>query len=209
MNGPKKRPLPPDWRWARLGEVLEQVQRPEPLKSDREYRLLGVKWYAEGLFERERKLGRTIAAKELHRVEAGDLIYNRLFAWKGAFAMVDHTYAGGYVSGEFPIFRASRDDVEEYYVFYCFARPGVWKWIEQQSAGTAKVSRNRWREDQFLSCRLPLPPFPEQRRITARLSEQMAQVEKMRQAAEAQLQAVNALPGALLEEVFGGVEPPS
>lgn len=56
---------------------------------------------------------------------------------------------------------------------------------------------------------LPLPPLDEQRRIAARLSEQMVQVKRMRQAAEAQLEAVNALPGALLEEVFGGFEPPA
>jgi hypothetical protein len=33
--------------------------------------------------------------------------------------------------------------------------------------------------------------------------------ERLLSVAEAQLEAANALPGALLEEVFGGFEPPS
>lgn len=54
----------------------------------------------------------------------------------------------------------------------------------------------------------PLPPLSEQRAIAARLTAQMAEVRHMRQAAERQLEAINALPGALLRQVFSGFEPP-
>jgi hypothetical protein len=50
--------LPPGWRRVRLRDVLEQVNRFEKLDPDREYRLLGVKWYARGVFERESKFGK-------------------------------------------------------------------------------------------------------------------------------------------------------
>lgn len=54
----------------------------------------------------------------------------------------------------------------------------------------------------------PLPPLPDQRAIVARLEAQMAEVQRLRAAAERQLEAINALPGALLNEVFGEFEPP-
>ncbi len=51
--------------------------------------------------------------------------------------------------------------------------------------------------------RIPLPPLEEQRAIAKRLSEQMEQVAAARQAARAQLEWIDALPSAILREVFG------
>lgn len=150
--------LPPGWRRVRLGDVLRQVNRFEALDPEKEYRLLGIKWYAGGVFERERKLGREIAANQLNRVQRGDFIYNRLFAWKGSFAVADDGFDGGYVSGEFPVFRAKGDDLNEEYLYLHFSRATLWKQIEHQSTGTTKVSRNRWREEQLLSSWISLPP---------------------------------------------------
>lgn len=59
--------------------------------------------------------------------------------------------------------------------------------------------------DDFLrSLELPLPPLFEQRRIAGVLRAQMAEVEKARAAAEEELQAINALPAALLRRAFNG-----
>ncbi|OQX24331.1 MAG: hypothetical protein BWK80_21285 [Desulfobacteraceae bacterium IS3] len=51
---------------------------------------------------------------------------------------------------------------------------------------------------------LPLPPFPEQQRIASILQEQLAAVEKARKAAEEQLEAIKALPAAILRRAFDG-----
>lgn len=51
---------------------------------------------------------------------------------------------------------------------------------------------------------LMFPPLPEQQRIAATLTEQMAAVDRARQAAEAELASINALPAALLREAFAG-----
>ncbi len=51
---------------------------------------------------------------------------------------------------------------------------------------------------------IPLPPLPEQKRIAATLCEQMAAVEMARAAAEAELDAIKALPAALLRKAFKG-----
>jgi type I restriction enzyme S subunit len=51
---------------------------------------------------------------------------------------------------------------------------------------------------------IPLPPLPEQQRIAAVLREQTAAVERARAAAEVELEAVEALPAALLRRAFNG-----
>ena len=100
------------WPIGRFGDVLKSVSRPELVEPDKMYRALGVQWYAKGLFVREEKLGTEIRASELYRVEEGDFVYNRLFAWKGSFGIVGPVTAGGHVSGEFPCFRVIREVAE-------------------------------------------------------------------------------------------------
>lgn len=56
------------------------------------------------------------------------------------------------------------------------------------------------------SLSIPLPPLAEQVRIAARLTEQLAAVERARAAALARLEAAEALPAAYLREVFEGPE---
>ncbi|MDD9871590.1 MAG: restriction endonuclease subunit S [Gammaproteobacteria bacterium] len=51
---------------------------------------------------------------------------------------------------------------------------------------------------------IPLPPLAEQGRIVAVLNQKMAAVEKARIAAGAELEAITALPAALLREAFSG-----
>ncbi len=93
------------WPMVALGEAMTPVSRPESVQVDKEYRLLGIRLDGNGPFLRETKLGAQIAAPTLWRVEVGDFIYSRLFAWRGAFGVIDDILDGSYVSGEFPTFR--------------------------------------------------------------------------------------------------------
>ena len=73
------------------------------------YSLLGVRLEGKGCFIREEKFGSQICAEKLQRVKAGDFIYSRLFAWRGAFAVVPPEMGGAYVSNEFPNFEINQD----------------------------------------------------------------------------------------------------
>lgn len=93
------------WPLVPLGSLLVPISRPETLLATAQYRLLGAHWYAEGLYIKDIKTGSEIQAKQLFRVETGDFVYNRLFAWKGSFALAHEDVEGCYVSNEFPCFR--------------------------------------------------------------------------------------------------------
>ena len=54
------------------------------------------------------------------------------------------------------------------------------------------------------SLAIPLPPLPDQQRITTMLNEQMATVERTRKTLEEQLDTINNLPAALLRRAFRG-----
>lgn len=70
-----------DWPKVRLGEVLTIVSRGETVDASREYQMLGVRLEGQGPFLRETVSGTETAATKLFRVEEGDFIYSRLFAW--------------------------------------------------------------------------------------------------------------------------------
>ena len=68
---------------ARIRDILVEVKDRELVENDRQYRLLGVRWWGEGAFVREDKAGSQIKGKYLKPCRAGQLIYNRLFCLQG------------------------------------------------------------------------------------------------------------------------------
>lgn len=172
---------------VRLGDVLTPVWRSERLTPAKTYRTVGVKWYAEGLFHREPLLGRDIKAKELYRIAAGDLVYNRLFAWKGSFALAEAEHDGCYVSGEFPCFTVDREKVNPAFVRWYTATPLFWQSVVDLSTGSSRQSRLRLKEERFLEMQMPLPHKQEQDRIVEVIESvagRIGEARRLRQAVE-------------------------
>jgi type I restriction enzyme S subunit len=170
------RSLPKSWQSVRIGDVVSQVTTREAVLPDNEYKMAGVKWYAEGIFHRETVLGSEMSAKHVTLLVPGALIYNRLFAWKESFAVVGREHAGLNVSGEFPQFVPDAARVlSEFMYLYC-TLPKTIEVVNAASVGSAAVSRNRFKEEEFLNLDMPLPPLTEQRAIVERWRLAQAQI---------------------------------
>jgi type I restriction enzyme S subunit len=159
------------WPEFKLEKVLTEVSRPENIDPKLEYRLLGMRWYAGGLFEKERKKGQDIRAAKIYRVEKGDLIYNRLFAWKGSFGIAGATDAGAYVSNEFPCFTIDEEQVLPEYLKWCMARLSFWLDVETLSTGSSRQSRLRLKQERFLGISIHIPSLPEQKYIVDKIEQ--------------------------------------
>lgn len=146
---------------ARLGELLEQVCVKEKLSDDKIYRLIGVRWWGDGSFIREVKSGREIKAKTLCKISAGWIIYNRLFAFRGSFAVVPIDQDGCHASGEFPTFKAKESvkdgDILCRYIVHCLNSPQYLQLVDRQSTGSTKTSRNRFNERLFENITIRVP----------------------------------------------------
>jgi len=174
-----------NWQTVEIGKLVTQIWQEERVDWDREYKLLGTRWYAGGLFPKDAKSGRDIRAEKLYRVKPGYFVYNRLFAWKGSFA-----FAGdddeGYVSNEFPCFEVDASRVDVKYLFYYFNQESTWLRALGLSSGATPTSRNRLKEKLFLKMKIPLPPLEEQRRIVEKLETSALHVSTMRTLREEQ-----------------------
>lgn len=94
-----------NWERVRLGEVVKASTDMEEPQPGRPYRQVGVKWWGEGVYERETIDGVATAYKEFTRLKANDFIYNKIWARNGSVAIVPEALEGCYASTEFPVYR--------------------------------------------------------------------------------------------------------
>jgi type I restriction enzyme, S subunit len=189
-----------------LGEVLALKNRPEIVEPDRIYRILGAHWYAEGLYIKEIKLGSEIQADKVYRIEQGDFVYNRLFAWKGSFAVATADDDDCYVSNEFPSFIINHDKINPQYLQRYFCRATAWNEALGLSSGGTPTSRNRLKEDKLLSMRIPLPPLEEQQRIVTRIEELAAKIEEAQELRREVAEEVQSLFTSAMNSVWDNPE---
>lgn len=158
------------WTTYRISELISPVKNQERVEAEKTYKLLGLRLEGRGLFVREQKLGIEISSSSLNKVQAGDFIYSRLFAWKGAFDYVRDEFSECYVSGEFPTFSVNHSIIDVKFLYYYFRREKIWAEVERHCIGVTKASRNRFKEKFFLTMEICIPPLQEQKRIVEFIS---------------------------------------
>jgi type I restriction enzyme, S subunit len=84
------------------------------------------------------------------------------------------------------------------YLFYVHMK-GDTLALQDQTTGIRNL-----RFGEYLQLPIPLPPLPIQQRLASELKEKMTQSGKLRAAIEKQLEAINALPQAILKKAFSG-----
>ncbi|MEW6440018.1 MAG: restriction endonuclease subunit S [bacterium] len=157
--------LPTGWRIVRVGNLVRRFSDRIRVEPGARYKMLGVKWYGDGTFHRETVPGASLSAAYVTPVLPGAFIYNRLFAWKGAFAVVPPKHKECFVSGEFPQFTVDEEQILTEHLYLYFTCPATLKAVSTASVGSAAVSRNRFKEEAFLAFEIPVPPLATQRVI--------------------------------------------
>jgi type I restriction enzyme S subunit len=192
-----------DWPITQFGDVLTRIERKVTVEDAEEYATVGVRWYGKGAFVRERLLGADIAAKQQAVIKAGDVVYNKLFAWKGSFAVADEAVDGHLVSGEFPIYELDHARLDPHYLSYFFQTPELGLQARRLSRGAAAISRLRLNPSQFAELRIPLPPLPEQERLVDLLRDAEAKLEEAQQLRrEAEAEAAALVTSAIGERLM-------
>lgn len=142
-----------------------------------------------------------ISRKQQWIIKSGDVVYNKLFAWKGAFAVADGTVDGCVVSDKFPTYEMNSALLDPKYLQFYFRTPPLWKQAEALSKGAAAISKLTLNPPQFWDLTIPLPPLDEQHRIISRIEQIGAKLDAVREERRKTEQQVGALFGAALDTV--------
>jgi type I restriction enzyme S subunit len=186
------------WPLVPLADLLVQLAplSYEP-QSEEVVRFAGVRWYGKGVFIREERTPDQISAK-CYPLIPGSIVYNRLFGWKSAFALVGEELAGVVVSSEFPQFEINSGRVLPSFINLVLGSPAFAPVMLARSTGSTAVSRNRLHVDDFLSLEVPVPDLTTQERLVAEHDAAMREAEKADAAAtETRLAADEAFCNAL------------
>ena len=152
-----KRRLPEGWHLAPFDEVLKRVERKVILDDTTFYDCVGVRWYGLGAFVRERLSGMDIARKQQWIIKAGDIVYNKLFAWKGAFAIANGSVDGCIVSDKFPTYEADSAAIDPQFLRYYFRTAQLAQQAQDFSKGAAAISKLTLNPPQFWDLTIPHP----------------------------------------------------
>jgi type I restriction enzyme S subunit len=174
------------WPKVALGEICSPAERQVIPVAGQTYRQLGVRLWGEGAYEREAIDGANTKYAYFNRIEADNLVVNKIWARNGSVAVTTPDQSGTHVSIEFPIFALDHTQVNPGWMRLLTKWRGFWAACDEKAQGTS--GKNRIKPQQFLSISIPLPSLDEQRAIVARLD---AVAEKARQV-EANLDEIEA-----------------
>lgn len=122
--------------------------------------------------EQERVFIRSEDKTKYKRVQPGDLTYNMMRAWQGAFGAVR---VNGMVSPAYVVARP-KVEMDSRYVEYLLRSPNATREMQRYSRGIADFRlRLYWPE--FKNIRIPCPPLEEQKRIADMLDEKCGEID--------------------------------
>jgi restriction endonuclease S subunit len=187
------------WREVAIGDVVRLALDPRRVKSSESYPNFGIYSFARGLFPKPPIEGIATSADVLYRVHRGQFIYSRLFAFEGAYSMIDGQFDGYFVSNEYPTFDCDEELVNADFLSAYFKAPSVWGVVAAGSKGLGD-RRQRVQPSQVLAHRLWLPPMAWQRRI----AQVRARVDRLKQLQSETSEQLEALLPSLLDKAFRG-----
>lgn len=182
-----------NWEPITISKIVQQSTESVVLNPSDSYTLLGMSLEGRGLFIREHKRGSEIGSKTLNKLKAGQFIYSRLFAWKGAFDFVRNEFDGYYVSDEYPAFNVISEKADIKFIHYYFNQAKIWRAVEQYCIGVTKASRNRFKEQFFMSFPIFLPPLSEQKRLVSIIESAKNKLNKIKELRAEQTKDINNL----------------
>lgn len=75
-------------KWFQMDEIAPLVRRRVTIDPLKDYFELGIRSFGNGTFHKPPALGASLGNKKVFQIEPGDLLFNIVFAWEGAVAVV-------------------------------------------------------------------------------------------------------------------------
>ena len=185
--------------WKPLGEVAPQVRRAVSVQAGQCYSELGIRSFGKGTFHKPAITAEQLGSKRIFHIHPGDLIFNNVFAWEGAVAVVRPEDAGRVGSHRFITCVPKPKVATSPFLYFHFTTEHGLHDLGDASPGGA--GRNRTLGlTKLAAIKVPVPDYDKQV-VFARLWEKVQEMNRLQTELTADLAAY--VP-ALLAKAFRG-----
>ena len=161
--------IPVEWGCVPFSSLFNRASVPVSVEPEDTYQEIGIRSHCKGVFLKEERIGRTIGNKRVFWCKPGTLVFNIVFAWEQAVAVLGPESEGLIASHRFPMYRARNSCASEMFYLWFFSSPRGKHSLALASPGGAGRNKTLGQgELDFLF--LPAPPLPEQELIAEVLS---------------------------------------
>lgn len=152
-----------------LGDGLRRRQDAALVEESVKYSMAGVRNAGKGVFDSGVILGSQTKYRHLRPLHPGDLVYPKLGAWAGAFAVVPQDCEGRWVSPEFVTYQIDTDVLDPDFLRSLVAWDAFVDRVAGLSVGT-NVNRRRLAPETLESLPVRLPSVDQQHRLGQQLA---------------------------------------
>ena len=196
--------LPQGWRQSVLGDVCEKTATTDPRKNPKEHfvyiDISSIDRTQKRVMNPTEMAGENAPSRARKIVKKGDVLVATTRPNLNAVAIIPKSLDGQICSTGFCVLRSSKLIASEF-LFY-FVQTKVF--IESVSDLVKGALYPAVTDKQIFAQQIYLPPIPEQKRLVSALNAKMATTQKALTVAQAELEAITALPSALLRKAFNG-----
>ena len=196
--------VPHGWRQSVLGDVCEKTATTDPRKTPKEHfvyiDISSIDRTQKRVMNPTEMTGENAPSRARKIVKKEDVLVATTRPNLNAVALIPESLDGQICSTGFCVLRSSKLITSEF-LFY-FVQTKVF--IESVSDLVKGALYPAVTDKQIFAQQIYIPPIPEQKRLVSTLNAKMATTQKALTAAQAELEAITALPSALLRKAFSG-----
>lgn len=182
-----------------MAEAAPLKRRPVQADLSKDYHELGIRSFGKGTFHKPPVNGGSLGTKRIFRIEAGDLLFNNVFAWEGAVAVARKEDHGRVGSHRFLTCVPKEGLATSSFLRFHFLTERGLQQLGEASPGSA--GRNRTLGIQALEAiQVPVPPIDKQIWFDAI----QARVDALKQLQAATQAELDSLLPSILDKAFKG-----
>jgi type I restriction enzyme S subunit len=153
--------IPDDWDCVPFATIFDLTMVSLEPSPSVKYREIGVRSHGKGIFHKPPVTGESLGDKRVFHCQPGTLVFNIVFAWEQAVAVISESERGFIASHRFPMFKGRKNQASEaYYLLFFKTRRGK-EQLTIASPGGAGRNKTLGQADLEV-LPVPHPPFSEQ-----------------------------------------------
>lgn len=196
--------LPPGWKEKTLGEVceIERGGSPRPIKSYLTTAPNGLNWIKIGdtspnskyIYSVKEKIRPEGLAKS-RWVQEGDFLLSNSMSFGRPYILKTN----GCIHDGWLVLKQYQSNLQCDFLYYLLSSPFVQKQFQQSAQGSTVRNLNTQRVAKII---VPIPPFPEQKRIVEKLDKIFAAIDKAKSQTEKKLQNAKDIFKSYFNQLF-------